>query len=110
MANITDATNAYANALTALNKGAGALGGGQAAAGGDAASMGAFGDMVKQGLQSVVESQHKSETVSAKALTGKADATDVIQAVTDAELKLNEVIALRDKVIAAYNDLMRTQM
>jgi len=106
MANIAQAANAYsATALNAINKVTGAGSPTDNSAGGTA-----FGDLVKQGLQSAVDLQHKSETVSGKALAGKADMTDVLQAVTDAEMALNTVLAVRDKVVQAYNNVMSTQI
>jgi flagellar hook-basal body complex protein FliE len=105
MANITQAASAYsATALNAINKVTGA------GSPTDSAGGSAFGDMVKQGLQNAVDLQHKSETVSGKALAGKADMTDVLQAVTDAEMALNTVLAVRDKVVQAYNSIMSTQI
>jgi flagellar hook-basal body complex protein FliE len=105
MANIAQAANAYsATALNAISKVAGA------GSPTDDSSTGAFGDLVKQGLQNAVDLQHKSEAVSGKALAGKADMTDVLQAVTDAEMALNTVLAVRDKVVQAYNNIMSTQI
>lgn len=105
MANITQAANAYANtALNAINKVTGA------GSSTDSTGGSAFGDLVKQGLQNTVDLQHKSEAISGKALAGKADMTDVLQAVTDAELALNTVLAVRDKVVQAYNNIMSTQI
>ena len=100
MATITQAANAYsATALNAVTKDAGV-------SAPDDGTTGAFGDLVKQGLQNAVDLQHKSEAISGKALAGKADMTDVLQAVTDAEMALKTVIAVRDKVVQAYNSIM----
>ncbi len=105
MANISQAANAYsATALNAVNKIAGA---GSAT---DSAGGSAFGDLVKQGLQTAIDAQHKSEKVSGAALAGKADMTDVLQAVTSAEMALNTVLAVRDKVVQAYTSIMSTQI
>jgi flagellar hook-basal body complex protein FliE len=103
MANITEATTAYSNALNQLKKAANPEDGGES-------SGAAFGDLLKQSLQTAVETQHKSEKVSGAALAGKADMTDVLQAVTDAEVALNTVLAVRDKVVQAYEQVMRTPM
>lgn len=105
MANITEATNAYANTLNQVRKAAGGAGDDDASSGGAS-----FGDMLKQSVQSAVDAQHKSEKISGQALMGKADMTDVLQAVTDAEMALQTVLAVRDKVVQAYNDVMRTPM
>ncbi len=102
MANITDATNAYSSALNQIKKAAGPEA--------SPAAGGGFGDLLQQSLQSAIDAQHKSEKVSGQALAGKADMTDVLQAVTDAEMALNTVLALRDKVVQAYEQVMRTPM
>jgi len=108
MATINEATNAYSNALNQLKKAATGTESGNEGGGTGAAS--AFGDILKQSLQTAVDAQHKSEKISGAALAGKADMTDVLQAVTDAEMALNTVLAVRDKVVQAYNDVMRTPM
>lgn len=100
MANINEATSAYSNALNQLKKPAGVEGGDSSA----------FGDMLKQSLQGAVEAQHRSEKISGAALSGKADMTDVLQAVTNAEMALNTVLAIRDKAVQAYESVMRTPM
>lgn len=66
-----------------------------------------FGDMVRQALNSTVEAQQKAETLSTQAVNGKADVTEIVTAVTNAELALDTAIAVRDKVINAYQEIMR---
>lgn len=66
----------------------------------------AFGDLLKDSISSAIDAQHKSEQVSAAALAGKADMTEVIQAINDAEIALNTVMAVRDKVISAYENII----
>src|SRR5437879_3376788 len=106
MATITQAASAYsATALNQISKVAGI-----GSPSDDNSSTGAFGDLVKQGLENAVAAQHKSEKISGQALAGKADMTDVLQAVTDAQIALNTVIAVRDKVVQAYRDVMSTPM
>jgi flagellar hook-basal body complex protein FliE len=101
MANINDALGAYANTVKNLS------GGGDAAK--TAATDGpSFGDVLKASVNSAIDSQHKNEEVAAKALVGKADMTEVLQAVNDAEIALNTVLAVRDRVVQAYETVMRT--
>ncbi len=69
-----------------------------------------FSNMVKEGLQSAVDTQYKTESMKMDALTGKVDLSDLVTAVTNAELSLNTVIAVRDKVIGAYQDIIRMPM
>lgn len=66
-----------------------------------------FGSLIKSGLENVIETQKTSERVSADAVIGKANVTDVVQAVTEAELTLQTMVAVRDRVISAYQDIMR---
>lgn len=67
-----------------------------------------FGDLLQNSVQSAIDAQHKSEKVSAAAVTGQANMTDVLQAVNDAELALNTVLAVRDRLVQAYEQVMRT--
>ena len=102
MANITDATNAYANTIKQMSGAAAPAGSGTDAHGVS------FVDLLKAGTQSAIDAQHKSESTSAAALAGNASMTDVLQAVNDAELALNTVLAIRDRVVQSYQELMRT--
>jgi flagellar hook-basal body complex protein FliE len=38
---------------------------------------------------------------------GTADPTDVVQAVNSADMTLQTVVAIRDKMIGAYQDILR---
>jgi flagellar hook-basal body complex protein FliE len=68
---------------------------------------GTFADLVGESLKSAVDIGRKAEDLSAKAIAGKADLNEVVQAVTNAEITLQTVIAVRDRVIAAYQDILR---
>ena len=73
-------------------------------AGGDKSS---FGDMVKDAGRDAVESLRHSEKMSAQAITGEADLVDVVQAVTNAEMTLQTVVTMRDRMMSAYQEIMR---
>ena len=74
----------------------------------DAAAPDNFGSMVKDAVGSTADTLAKGEALSTAAVTGgKADLTSVITAVTNAELTLQTVVAVRDKVITAYQDILR---
>src|SRR5437899_1784253 len=47
------------------------------------------------------------EAASLNAVTGKADMSEVVTAVTNAEVALQTVTAVRDRVIQAYQDILR---
>ena len=66
-----------------------------------------FADLMKAGVQELVETQKASEAVSAKAVEGKADLNDVVKVITEAEVTLQTVVAVRDKMISAYQEIMR---
>jgi flagellar hook-basal body complex protein FliE len=66
-----------------------------------------FSDFLKQGVADTLETMKNSEKTSAQAVTGEADLTDVVQAVTSAELTLQTVVSLRDRLIGAYQEIMR---
>ena len=66
-----------------------------------------FMDMVGESLQSAAVKGYKSESMAMQAMQGKANLADVVTAVTEAETALNTVVAIRDKVINAYQDIIR---
>ena len=72
-----------------------------------AVSGGSFIDMLGSALQGASDAGYKSEALATKAITGKADLTDVVTAVAGAENALNTVVAIRDRVITAYQDIIK---
>lgn len=66
-----------------------------------------FSDFLKKTAADSIETMKSSETLSAKAVTGEADLADVVQAVTAAELTLQTVVAVRDRMLTAYQEIMR---
>ena len=65
-----------------------------------------FASVLEQTARDSVSTMRKAEVESAAGIAGKADIRDVVQAVTNAELTLQTVVNVRDKVIAAYNDII----
>lgn len=66
-----------------------------------------FLDMVKDVAKDAVESNRQAESISQDALRGKADLTDVVTAVANAEATLQTVVNVRDKVIRAYQEILK---
>lgn len=66
-----------------------------------------FGELVETGLRESIAVAKHGEKMSAAAVVGKADITDVVNAVSNAEVTLQTVVAVRDKVLTAYQDIMR---
>ena len=98
-ANIASALSAYAKTPTSLAPGM------EARAGQDPS--GNFLGLVKQAAETAIETGKKGEAASMAAVTGKADITEVVTAVDNAEITLQTAIAIRDKVISAYQDITR---
>lgn len=66
-----------------------------------------FGDMLKNSVEEAIDTQYKGEKATASAVQGEGDMIDVLQAVTEAESTLNTVLAVRDRLITAYQEIMR---
>ncbi len=78
---------------------------GQGSAGGEAG--GDFGAMLGQALSGVVDSNRQAEAMSTKAIQGQGNILDVVSAVSKAELSLQTTVAVRDRVVQAYQEIMR---
>jgi len=94
------AANAYAslarlaNPTAGLAKATGAEGGG-------------FGEMLKNALGTVVEAGRHSDTQSQAMAAGKANIVDVVTAVAETEVAVSALVSVRDKVVQAYEEIMR---
>jgi len=95
-------------ALTASARAAGMGGGAQAPQNGPKQADGAFGDVLKQAMNQTVSTSKAGETQMA-AVTGGVggNIVDVVTAVAEAETTLQTVVTVRDKVITAYQEIMR---
>ena len=101
--NVTDAIGAFNRAARLVEQG----GGGEAASTPGSAAQSAFARMVRAAAEDVVQTGRTAEAVSAEAIAGKADLAEVVQAVTNAELTLQTAVAVRDRVLNAYQEIMR---
>ncbi|GEO80297.1 flagellar hook-basal body complex protein FliE [Pararhodospirillum oryzae] len=66
-----------------------------------------FTGLVRDALQSTIQAGKESETLTRQAIEGKADLREVVMAVNNAETTLQTVIAVRDKVVSAYETILR---
>ena len=66
-----------------------------------------FGDVMRDVAVSAIKTMRAGETASARAVTGEASLPEVVQAVNAAELTLQTVVAVRDRLIGAYQEIMR---
>ena len=68
---------------------------------------GGFAGMVRRAIDETVTTSKASEGASLAAVAGQGDLTHVVTAVAEAETALQTVVAVRDRVIEAYKDIMR---
>ena len=66
-----------------------------------------FANMVEDILSSTVNDIRKAESVSNMSAKGQASIEDLAIAVANAELSLKSLVAIRDKIVAAYQDIIR---
>jgi flagellar hook-basal body complex protein FliE len=99
-----DATTAYNRVLNAaplMDDAAPAQGASPAAS---------FGGMVENLVGEASGSLRQAETASARQVAGKGDLVDVVTAIGAAETALNTVVAVRDRVVSAYTEIMHMQI
>ena len=113
MASPTVAANAYANLARVLD--AGGAGKGNANVGrihgsgelrNDAAAP-SFSAVLKDAIGSVMEAGRKSDAQTVAMASGKANVMDVVTAVAETDVAVSTLVSVRDKVIQAYEDVMK---
>jgi flagellar hook-basal body complex protein FliE len=66
-----------------------------------------FASLLKDAIGSVVEAGQKSDAQTKALASGKSNMVDVVTAVTQTEVAVDAMVAVRDKVIAAYDEIMK---
>lgn len=66
-----------------------------------------FGAFLDQTISQAVGTLKESERVSMSAVAGKASAQEVVRSVLAAEMTVQSVVAIRDKMVQAYQEIMR---
>lgn len=95
------------NAAAAAYRAAQTLGSGEATGAATPASGGSFGALLDQVARGALDTGRAADQASAAAITGQGGVTEVVMAVSKAELALQTAVAVRDRVVAAYQDVMR---
>ena len=93
------AAKAYASAGSGMS-----LGGAAPAASGGGQD---FGDLLKSVMTDATKASKQAEHQIAAQVAGKAELVDVVTAISSAEASLETVMAVRDQVISAYQEIMR---
>jgi flagellar hook-basal body complex protein FliE len=91
------AARAYQQAAQALQRSGPAESGGQVD----------FGSLVQEAVRQAGQSANVAEQQSLAVAAGQADIVDVVTAIAAAETQLQTVIAVRDQVISAYQEILR---
>lgn len=99
----------FSTAAAAYAKGVGGAltGGGAAASQASSGANGAFADLMTDALSAARATGLRAEGDAANALRGDVSLHEVVTSVTNAEVTLQTVVAMRDRVISAYNDILR---
>lgn len=99
MATPISAASAYANIARLAKEQAPGPGLGSADA--------SFSALLKNAIGSVVEAGHNSDAQTKALANGKSNMVDVVTAVAQTEVAVDAMVAVRDKVIAAYDEIMK---
>jgi len=73
----------------------------------DDVHQGEFADLVKSAIKEAVKIGERSEQLSIQGINDRADISKVVTAVNEAELTLQTVVTVRDKVLDAYKEIIR---
>ncbi len=96
-----------AKAYAAIQAQAANLAGGTGSPGAMAATDGhGFGDILKTAMSDAMQTSKTAEKQIVANVQGKADLVDVATAISSAQTSLQTVLAVRDQVIAAYQQVM----
>ena len=76
-------------------------------AAGDGAGGPSFGSMLKDAIGTVLEAGRKSDMQTQAVASGKSNIVDVVTAVSETEVAVEALVAVRDKMIQAYEEIMR---
>ena len=68
---------------------------------------GGFADILKSAITDAVSASKHAEHQMAAQVAGKTELVDVVTAISAAEASLETIVAVRDQVISAYQEIMR---
>jgi len=66
-----------------------------------------FATFVQEAAESAVATMREGENMTVKAIHGEAELTDVVAAVNNAEVTLQTVVNIRDRMVQAYQEILR---
>lgn len=66
-----------------------------------------FGQMLVEQLNSITEAGQRSDQLAIDMVNGKANVIDVVTALAETETAMETMVTVRDRVISAYEEIMR---
>lgn len=66
-----------------------------------------FASFIREAGTDSMETMYRGEEMSKAGIAGTADLNDVVAAVNDAELTLQTITTLRDRLVQAYQEIIR---
>jgi flagellar hook-basal body complex protein FliE len=66
-----------------------------------------FSDLLSRALDGAVTAGNQADAQATQAISGHGDLTQVVTAVSRAELALQTSVAVRDRVLQAYQDIIK---
>ena len=66
-----------------------------------------FGQMVQDAVETVVDKGRDTDQKTIGLVEGKTDVVDVVTAISETEVALETMVTVRDRVISAYEEIMR---
>jgi flagellar hook-basal body complex protein FliE len=66
-----------------------------------------FAKMLSQQVQGVVDAGKTSDAMAMNMVNGKADVVDMVTALSQTEIAIESMVTVRDRVISAYEEIMR---
>ena len=98
---LQDTTAVYGGGMTVAN---------EVAKGEKDRNKGRLSSFLGETTQNVYNVLKQSENISAKAIVDDANVTDVVSTISNAEIALQSIVNIRDKVISAYLDIIKMQI
>lgn len=103
MATPSIASDAYAKLARLADQAGGAR---PAAQGGETGAT-SFGSLLKDALGATMDAGRKADAQGKALASGKANVVDVVTAVAETEVAVETLVSVRDRVIQAYEEIMR---
>jgi flagellar hook-basal body complex protein FliE len=66
-----------------------------------------FADILSQQVQGVIDSGRTSDAMAVDMVNGKANVVDMVTALSETEIAIESMVTVRDRVISAYEEIMR---